>query len=400
MHSAGTFAWLLAPTTVADFFSRFWETAPLHVCRDAADYYGGLLSVDELDRYFLANNLSPHFLRVIQEGRDCPWSGWTRREKRKNTDPYLVADVEQIFSLFRQGASIVINAGQTAIPSLAEFCRALEPELKVRVQPNVYISPPRMRGLDPHFDPHDVFILQIRGAKEWQLYDYPQKLPVRAAPIDAREYLDKEPQQRVLLRAGDLLYLPRGTVHCAGTTDQSSVHVTVGLMSRYWFHLVEELARLAESDAAFRRTLPHGLNSVEDQAVFAQEFKERLKELVSRVEVATLLERCRAEFVASESKDRRGRFADLLQVSNLGLDSVIVRRTDMAPGIEEDTTSIHVQVGREEISFPLFLRESVRAMLSDVPFAVREIAGPVTDTGKLDLARRFVEAGLLRVVSI
>jgi ribosomal protein L16 Arg81 hydroxylase len=37
------------------------------------------------------------------------------------------------------------------------------------------------------------------------------------------------------LRAGDTLSLPRGLVHEAISTDETSLHVTVGVLSWTWF---------------------------------------------------------------------------------------------------------------------------------------------------------------------
>jgi len=64
-----------------------------------------------------------------------------------------------------------------------------------------------------------MFILQIEGAKVWKIYNsspYPsladEYQPLLNQPLPT-------PEQEIYLRAGDLLYIPRGCVHEVLTTD-------------------------------------------------------------------------------------------------------------------------------------------------------------------------------------
>jgi ribosomal protein L16 Arg81 hydroxylase len=47
-----------------------------------------------------------------------------------------------------------------------------------------------------------------------------------------------EPLLDVELEAGDALYLPRGYVHAALTTDVDSVHLTIGVLSTTWYDVL------------------------------------------------------------------------------------------------------------------------------------------------------------------
>ena len=53
---------------------------------------------------------------------------------------------------------------------LAAVARSLEVELNFPTQVNAYITPPQSSGLLPHYDDHDVVVLQIQGSKSWHLY--------------------------------------------------------------------------------------------------------------------------------------------------------------------------------------------------------------------------------------
>jgi ribosomal protein L16 Arg81 hydroxylase len=107
----------------------------------------------------------------------------------------------------------------------------------------VFISP-REEGLDWHFDAHDVFILQLRGAKRWwvapnrhltlpvdqqfspgtrpslsHLAAAPGGLPEGPPPDEDVEAIDLVP--------GSVLYVPRGTWHRTGSLDDLSQSVSV-----------------------------------------------------------------------------------------------------------------------------------------------------------------------------
>jgi ribosomal protein L16 Arg81 hydroxylase len=397
MQANGTLATLLAPVTVADFFSQYWEKEPLHIRRDLDSYYSDVLTVNELDRYFQADNLSPDFLRAYRGGADCPLESWTTVDQRQNTDPYRIVAVEKLFQLFNEGATIILNATESAIPSLKTFACALERELEILVQTNIYITPAHTRGFDWHYDVHDFFVLQIWGSKQWRLYDRPVPLSVEGDGAKMLEYETEEPAQTIDLQPGDLLYLPRGTVHIAPTSDKSSVHVTAGLLSKYWFHLIEELAAIARQDVVFRHAIPHRFSSGKEQAVFAEQFSQALQGLLVRVELKHLVERLHADFVRNQQPARAARFADLLSLDRLNLNSTISRRPGVNYSIEQHTENLVVKFAQREVKLPRFMALTLELLLREEPHPVREIKGPLSDEGRLELVRKFVQSGLLRI---
>jgi hypothetical protein len=374
-----------------------WEKEPLHIRRNLNDNYSDVLTVGELDRYFQADNLSPDFLRAHRGGTDCPLEIWTTVEQRKNSNPYRIVAVEKLFQLFNEGATIILSAAEAAIPSLKRFACALERELEMSIQTNVYITPAETRGFDWHYDVHDFFVLQICGSKQWRLYDQPVPLSVESDGARMMEYETVEPTQAIDMRPGDLLYLPRGTVHIAPAIDEASVHVTVGLLSKYWFHLIEELAALAREDGVFRRALPLGFSSDQEWTAFSEQFNHELQVLLGRVAVKDLVERLHVEFLNTQKPARTARFADLLSLDRLHLDSTISRRPGFNYAIEQNPDSLVVKFAHHEMKMPGFLVLTVESLLRTEPHTIREIKGPLSDEGRLQLVRKFVQAGALRI---
>ena len=86
------------------------------------------------------------------------------------------------------------------------------------------------------------------------------------------------PPREVQLEAGDLLYIPRGFVHEAFTSEQASLHLTVGVNVYRWADLLgEALPALTREDQRFREAIPR---EVLGPAGPASAVRERFTELV------------------------------------------------------------------------------------------------------------------------
>ena len=84
----------------------------------------------------------------------------------------------KVYQLFQEGSTIALAFLDTVVPALTLFCRTLENELCHPCQTNVYLTPPGAQGAKPHYDTHDVFVLQVEGSKKWTIYGTPVDLPL------------------------------------------------------------------------------------------------------------------------------------------------------------------------------------------------------------------------------
>ena len=89
----------------------------------------------------------------------------------------------------------------------------------------------------------------MRWCEEWVIHkDYVDQtsLPTADTPWELERYKPLGPGQNMVLRLGDVLYLPRGVMHAARCTDQHSLHLTISLESlTYADVLLSEVRRLA-----------------------------------------------------------------------------------------------------------------------------------------------------------
>lgn len=398
MSCAINLADLIAPIAIETFFATYWETSSLYLERNNPTYYDPVLQIDDLDHYLSVQQLSPTFVRVTK--RDTPLSieDWTKGKSLNEGNTERAVDPVKLFGLYADGGTIVINGAHKAIPPLTTFCAQLEKELKFRVQTNLYITPPGAQGFPAHYDLHDVMVLQISGSKTWQLYGTAaQPLPVEKTQEQRGPYPVEKVTETIQLQAGDLLYLPRGFVHDARTTEESSIHITLGLLPRYWYHLIEEMAQIAKKQPTFRQALPHGFTTEQEKAQFIVEFETYFHALLDRVDISTLLARADAAFVADQIQPYRGHLHNLLQVPALSAQSVLSKELTVEYLVAERGEEIAISFGEHEITIPTYLKSTLAVLLQEHPFAIHEIQGLLTEQGKIDLITQFVQAGLLRI---
>ena len=185
----------------------------------------------------------------------------------------------------RSGATVVLQALHHTHPPLAAFCRLLEADLEQPVQANAYFTPRGSQGLPVHHDTHDVFCLQVAGRKRWLVYEPALELPLRNQRYRPELGEPGEPVLDLVLEPGDTLYMPRGWLHEALTSDEDSLHLTIGVNVYTWLDALRAALDACADELELRRSVPE-----------------------DGVATADLLERAR-----SEARARRRRSASALE---------------------------------------------------------------------------------------
>jgi lysine-specific demethylase/histidyl-hydroxylase NO66 len=180
--------------------------------------------------------------RLVRDGATLPPARSTRAARIGDRDLSDLAAPNRVITGYREGATVVLQGLHLTDPALARFANNLALELDQPVQINAYLSPASARGLDVHFDYHDVFVVQLDGTKRWRVWAPTERSrePIGGKHAVPRPSLDElgDPELDLVLEPGDVLYLPRGHPHVAETTDRSSAHLTVGLLAITWHRVV------------------------------------------------------------------------------------------------------------------------------------------------------------------
>lgn len=244
----------------------YWGIAPL--LRTAAELpnggFGDLLSLAAIDELVSERGLRTPFVRMSRDGDVLSPSRFTRSGGAGAEIADQVAD-DKVLTEFASGATLVLQGLHRTWPPLASFARELSAQLGHPVQVNAYVTPPQSTGFTPHYDVHDVFVLQFEGRKHWHVHEPVWLAPLRDQPsqnhksaVDARA--TEEPFIDRVLERGDTLYLPRGYIHSATSLDEISGHLTVGVHPITRRAIVDQLIAQLSDDVELRKSLSAGVD--------------------------------------------------------------------------------------------------------------------------------------------
>src|SRR3954466_9099543 len=267
--------WLLSPYDKNVFFEEIWQQRPEVLATGRAGYFEGVFSKEEVER-------------IIEFAQ--PWQSirLTSASSNKWTEvpfsPNGRIDIDQLRKFYLQGQTVILNQVENFSPAVARLARAIETEMGVQVQVNSYLTPPSAQGFRAHYDPHDVLVAQIQGEKLWKVYGSDAVCPLNEMNDDDLQLPESvEAPEEIRLKAGDLLYIPRGWVHEAVTGELASLHFTIGVYPPLGKDLLNAaLEALVDRHPELREALPVGpLSSAANRARLEMRFAE-LVELFAR----------------------------------------------------------------------------------------------------------------------
>ena len=217
--------------------------------RLAAGEASRLFSWDILNEALAAHRLGPPRLKLEKGGRQVGRQVFRERRPRPGQVLHDL-DVAGLYAELRDGATLVLDAVDEMHEPLRRLCAGLAAEFWAHSQTNLYACWGESQGFDVHWDDHDVFVVQVDGAKRWDLYGFTRPAPLRRErePAPAPTHA---PQQ-IVLEAGDMLYLPRGYWHAAAGLGEPSLHLTIGLSRKTGVDLLHWLADETAADAGVR----------------------------------------------------------------------------------------------------------------------------------------------------
>lgn len=169
------------------------------------------------------------------------------------------------FAAYLDGCSVVNNHADLIMAPLAALCNDLQKTFP-HVYINTYLTPPNAAAVKAHADDRDVLVIQVLGEKQWKVYnDVPIKYPNNHEQVGKNglkvpeEILNKKPLFDITLKAGDILYMPRGYVHEAETSEsEPSFHCTVAIATHDWTlskTIAQIVTKQLESDPQFRKAV-------------------------------------------------------------------------------------------------------------------------------------------------
>ncbi len=385
------FSWLISPMSPNRFERDFYEQRLCLIPRTDPDYYAGLLSFEDLDAVLGTCNVTPSVIALVRGDESLPRGAYVHASG--GIDPLAVA------KMFDDGATITFNQLHRYVPVLSEFCASIGRAFSSRVQTNIYLTPPEAQGFKPHWDTHDVFVLQVSGRKHWSVYDTKVTLPLKGQAFEPESDPPGPVTAEFEIAPGECVYIPRGLMHSARSTTEVSLHITLGITSFTWVNLlVESVAATALRDESLRRSLP---TRFADPSVPPETLdglvRDKLALLASRLDPTEVWDHFRSELMVLNTP----LFTDLLtsrvSAGDIGLGSRLRRRRGLFVTPERGAEGCRLCFCGLELQFPSSTWPAIEFISVTPAFIVRDLPDCLDGEGKLTVATRLVREGLLQL---
>ncbi len=385
---------------VQEFAEQHWGRAPL--LAEANDDFSDLFSPDAVDELVGRRGLRTPFIRLAHEGSVLPPARFTSSGGFGAEVADQVSS-DKVLAQFAAGATIVLQGLHRMWPPLVEFTRQLVEELGHPAQVNAYVTPPSSQGFAPHYDTHDVFVLQVSGEKHWVIH-----APVHRDPLKDQVWTDHraavaeagrgEPVIDRVLRPGDALYLPRGWIHSATALGDTSIHLTVGMSAYTRADVVDTLLSLVGDTEALRASLPLGID-VADPDQLRPIVEETVADLVRALTDAPdptglAAQRLGARVDRDTRPEPVAPLATLSAMTSLDEHTRIRWRASYGGRITTDGDRVRLTARGTTLSLPAQAAPALHALRTGDPVAVGELPG-LDLASALVVVRRLLREGVV-----
>jgi ribosomal protein L16 Arg81 hydroxylase len=383
------------------FAREHWGRLPLLTrAADLPRDFDDLMSTTDVDELLSERGVRAPFIRVAKEGGLVARDAYLGPAGFGAEMPDQV-DSAKVLAQFASGATIVLQGLHRLWPPIIDFVRGMVDDLGHPVQANAYVTPPQNRGFDPHYDVHDVFVLQTAGTKQWTVHE-----PVHVDPLASQPWTDHrdaitervrdEPVVDAVLNPGDALYLPRGWIHSARALGDTSVHLTIGVAPFTGMDVVRAVVDQLEGVADFRRSLPAAVD-VTDQSEMAAtatklvaELTDRLRDHVSELgeDAAT---RLRSRF-ADRTRPAAVRPLASLAAAERAATIAVRWRHGLVATVRRHDGRVHLVLADRTISLPDVCADAIAALHAGLVADAGALPGLDAADGEVVIRRLLREA--------
>jgi len=382
--------------SLEEFYENYFEKKALFIPSTSGIRSTKLFDFDDLDNILSSRKLVYPSLKIFKNGVELPKSVF---EKIDESNGMSYADIPKSFILFDKGHSLILNRIDRLDSKLNSLSRALESDLQMEAQVNLYLTPPNNFGFDIHYDTHDVFILQLEGTKDWTLYDSEIPLVTDQLQIKKRAQESFVEESNYLLTPGDVLYLPRGKYHRAESTSETSMHLTIGIFPLIGYQLLHQLAVKCQDDVFFRKSVPMESASENEKQDYYQLFVEKLNHLFKPNLIEHAANHERKKQLKQQDLNFKGVFLNQLKVNSLNEHSLIRMRPGVNAEIRESKRILKICMPQQIIDLPIFVAPLIKQILSKKEISVSSIQDVGIAEQKIQLLKRLITQGLIEIVA-
>lgn len=383
--------WLIAPFDKKIFIESIWQKTPQLLVTNYEKHFKEFFNKESLEKIIEFSQPQPPSLRFASSSTD-----------EKAEVPYSLngrIDVDRIRKLYLQGETLVLNSVEDFDPLIAQLARSIETEMGARVQVNSYLTPCLSQGFSPHYDTHDVLVLQVEGEKHWKVYGQDSSCPLNELIDGDPKFRESaQPPDEIHLKEGDVLYIPRGWVHEAKSGESASLHVTIGIHPPLGKDLLQAaLDSLVAQHPALRQALPYGpLGRKEQNKRLETQFSELVALFNDNASVFDAAEVINDQFSARGRSGGDGHlFKDIEKLSELTTKTTLQRRTNMPCFVCELDDGYGLKFLNRVIRGPVAFKAAMDFVATcGEPFTVSELPGIEEEEHQFIFATSLVADGL------
>ena len=271
---------LVAPLSGAEFLSLLSERKLRLLRGSNPDRYTGLLNWTLL-RGMLDHGLHPRdlvHLRLSRDSATVPHDLWFSKTATGGK-----VDLAKVDAYLAEGFNLCVTCIDEHAPHLTALCNDIRARSFEQVKIGVIVTTGKIGAFKLHYDPEDLIILQVEGAKRWKIYGPAVSNPVIGMPLQ-----EPPPEQTPIfdevLQAGDFLFVPGGNWHRCENGPGRSLHLGFFFQPPTGWHFIKAVMSDLVADEVFRKPLTR-LTSRAELAAMEADFKLRAIDAINRLDL-------------------------------------------------------------------------------------------------------------------
>ena len=206
------------------FLRDYWQQQPLLI-RNACQNYADAVTPDDLA--WLASETEAES-RLIQRHESDKWS--------LEQGPF---DIDRFSHMPADNWTLLVQSVDQWVPELQALLSEFHFLPSWRLDDLMISYAATGGGVGPHFDYYDVFLLQTRGCRHWQLGQKCDSSSVLLEHQPLKLLREFECAKEYRLEPGDMLYIPAGLAHWGTALDSNCMTWSIGFRAPSLKELLE-----------------------------------------------------------------------------------------------------------------------------------------------------------------
>ncbi|PPR79401.1 MAG: hypothetical protein CFH01_00458 [Alphaproteobacteria bacterium MarineAlpha2_Bin1] len=388
MKNLNSFEDLIDPIKEKKFFDEFHDNRFLHIKANNSDKFLNIFNWESFSRILNMTSIwtSSSLQLVLDKNKIAPEDYCFPGVDREGNEVFQ-PQPNKLIEFLNKGATLIANEVDTLDSNIDSIAKILEDKFSSKTQCNIYFSKQGRQGFDIHFDVHEVFAINLIGEKVWNIYEGRLDNPINS---EAFISLDKEYAkencgkilEKVLLKPGDILYIPRGQFHEALASSDRSMHLSFSVTHLIGHDVLSLLFNEAMSGSFFRSNLPMTFQGPKEIENWINKFNQNLSNIIKSSSFSDII-----KYQVANYKLTRGTYSfpdDLtynLKQKFIFKENVILKNVG---------SKIILEVNKKGITIPNKYIDIIKKLISIGSFTIEE-AQKKSDNLDLDSVRQLID---------